>query len=260
MHDIIFFLTGALVGGMNAVAGGGMLVGFPVMVALGIPPLVANMTSNVVNAPGQLASAWGYRRYLRRVPNKFVWLLLPLIVGAAAGSTVLRHTSAHDFAMIVPWLVLLGVGLFAFQPYISAHLKRHLPVKAAKKRGQAKKRPAPFWLLALTLLPMAFYGGYFGAGVGFMMLAFLSFAHLPDLHMINGMKNVAATFMSATSLACLFSAHLIDWRVGGIMAVGAVIGGYGGARISQKLSSHWLRIGVISIGVVAVAYLALQRY
>lgn len=259
MHDIILFLTGIIVGGMNAVAGGGMLVGFPVLVALGTPPLIANMTGGVISAPGQIASAWGYRKYLRKVPKKFAWLLLPLMLGAAAGALVLRHTSAENFADIVPWLVLFGVALFAFQPYLHLHLKRHLPVKT-KKGARNKRHIAPFWLFAPALLPMAFYGGYFGAGIGFMMLAFLSFAHLPDIHMMNGMKNIAAAAMSSVTLCCLLSAHLIDWHVGLVTASGAIVGGFGGSRLSQKLSSHWLRISVIIIGFSAVIYLALHRY
>lgn len=251
MHDFVFFFIGTIVGGMNAVAGGGMLVGFPALVALGIPPLVANMTGGVISAPGQVASAWGYHQYLRRVPRKFAWLLLPLVIGAAIGAIVLRRTPADQFATIVPWLVLFGVLLFAFQPYIHVHLKRHL---------HGKKRTIPFVLVVLALLPMAFYGGYFGAGIGFMMLAFLSFAHLPDMHTITGMKNIGALFIAGTSLACFFSAHLINWHVGLIAASGAVIGGYSGSRLSQRISSHWLRIVVVAIGFSAVIYLALQHY
>lgn len=256
LKDILLLGTGFLVGGMNAVAGGGMLFGFPMLVALGTPPLIANMTGGLISAPGQVASAWGYRDYLRRVPKKFIWLLFPLAVGSGAGAIALRHTSAKDFADFVPLLVLFGVVLFAFQPYLHLHLKRHLPTRGKK----SKKRPAPFWLLIPALLPMAFYGGYFGAGIGIMMLAFLSFAHLPDMHMINGMKNVAAAVMATTAVGCLLSAHMIDWHVGIITAIGGVVGGYVGARVSQRLSSHWLRIAVIIIGVAAVIYLTLQRY
>lgn len=251
MTDILLFLTGVVVGGMNAVAGGGMLVGFPVLVALGLSPLVANMTGNVITAPGQLTSAWGYRSYLRRVPWKFALLLIPLMLGGAIGALVLRHTSENDFARIVPALVLFGVVLFTFQPYLHFHLRQHL---------KGKKRALPLLFVGLGLLPMGFYGGYFGAGIGFMMLAFLSFAHLPDTHMINSMKNVAATFISGTSLICLYSTHLINWHYGGVTAAGAMIGGYLGSRFSQRLSSHWLRIVVILLGFSAVVFLALHRY
>lgn len=229
-----------------------MLIGFPIMVALGIPPLVANATANVITAPGQLTSAFGYRRYLRRVPRRFAILIVPLVIGAAAGALTLRQTSANDFERIIPWLVLFGVVLFAFQPLLHFHVRQHL-------RGKHRTLTPLFWI-ALATLPLAFYGGYFGAGFGFLMLAFLSFAKLSDTHMMNAMKNIGATFVSGTALLCLLSTGLIDWRVGLITAAGAAIGGYSGARFSQRLSSHWLRILVIVIGLGAVVYLALQRY
>jgi uncharacterized membrane protein YfcA len=252
MNELLFFLTGLIVGGMNAVAGGGMLIGFPVMVALGVPPLVANITGNIITAPGQLASAWAYRNYLKRVPWSFALLAIPLLLGGAAGAIVLRQTSANDFAKIVPGLVFFGVALFTVQPLLHFHLRQHL-------RGKHRTL-IPLLFIALAMLPLSFYGGYFGAGFGFMMLAFLSFAHLPDLHMMNAMKNVGATLVSGVSLLCLYSTGHVDWKVGGIMATGAVIGGYSGARGSQRISSRWLRIGVIVVGFAAVAYLALQRY
>lgn len=252
MTEFIIFLTGIVVGGMNALAGGGMLIGFPVMVALGIPPLIANVTAHIVTGPGQLASAWGYREYLRKVPRRFALLLVPLVLGAAAGATVLKQTSSDDFEQIIPWLVLFGVALFTVQPLLHFHLKQHLKGK--------HRTLTPLLFIGLAMLPLAFYGGYFGAGFGFMMLAFLSFAHLSDIHMMNAMKNVGAAFVSATALIYLFGTGLIDWRIGVIMASGAVIGGYAGARFSQRLSSHWLRIAVIVIGLGAVAYLGLQQY
>lgn len=252
MTELILFLTGIVVGAMNAVAGGGMLIGFPMMVALGVPPLTANATGSIITAPGQLASAWGYRTYIRRIPRRFIILVPPLLIGAAAGALTLRNTSASDFAQLVPWLVLFGVLLFAFQPFIHLHLKQHI-------RGKKKALP-PLLLIALAMLPLAFYGGYFGAGFGFIMLAFLSFTKLPDVHIMNVIKNIGATCVSATSVVCLYSAGLIDWRIGTIMATGSIIGGYSGARLSQRMSSHWLRIAVIVIGLSAAVYLLLQEY
>lgn len=250
--DIVLLLAGFVVGAMNAIAGGGMLIGFPVLVALGLPPLVANATGNVVTAPGQLASAIGYWKYLKRVPLRYALFLLPVTAGATVGALTLRLTSQHDFARIVPGLVLFGVALFAFQPLLHFHLHRH--VKGVKRNWW------PMVLLGLALLPLSFYGGYFGAGYGFIMLGLLGFTNMPDTHMINAMKNVSAIFVSSTSVVCLYSAGLIDWRTGLVMAVGTVTGGYLGARGAQKVSSHWLRLCIICIGLSAVVYLYLHKY
>jgi uncharacterized membrane protein YfcA len=250
--DIILLLAGFIVGAMNAIAGGGMLVGFPVLVALGVPPLIANATGNVVTWPGQLSSAIGYRKYLRKVPRVYLWLIPLIVVGAALGALTLRFTPASDFERMVPGLVLFGVALFAFQPLMHFHLHRYL-------RGRAKTQ-LPVLLLGIAMIPLCFYGGYFGAGYGFLMLAFLGFANLHDTHMINAMKNVSAIFVSGTSMICLYGAHLIDWRTGLVMAVGSTTGGYIGARQAQRVSSHWLRIVIVCIGLAAVVYLVVREY
>jgi uncharacterized protein len=251
MIELLLFLTGIIVGGTNAIAGGGMLIGLPIMIATGMAPLTASVTGIAVSGPGQLASAIGYRKFLRRVPKRFALLIIPLVIGGAGGSLLLRNTSADNFAEIIPFLVLFGVLFFALQPYIHFHLREHL-------RGK-HRTITPLLLVAVALLPLGVYGGYFGAGIGFMMLAFLSFARLPELHTINAMKNVGILFLSVTSLCIMYSAHIIDWRVGGIMAAGSIIGGYYGARLGQRLSSHWLRITVIVIGFGSVIYLTLQN-
>lgn len=250
--DIVLLIAGFVVGAMNAIAGGGMLVGFPILIALGVPPIYANATGAVITAPGQLTSALGYWRYLRRVPLRFAWFILPIILGAVGGSLTLRHTSPRDFADIVPGLLLFGVLLFALQPYLHLHLRRHI------KRPHAAW--APMLLLGTAMVPLSFYGGYFGAGFGFIMLGLLGLTNMPDTHMINAMKNVAAIFVSAATIICLYSTHLIHWRMGLIAAVGSVVGGFAGARSAQHVSNRWLRIVITLIGLVAVTYLAFQQY
>ena len=225
---------------------------FPVLIAVGVPALFANATANIAVLPGQITSALGYREYLKRVPLRYLLLLIPVTVGAAAGALTLRHTSANDFAKIVPILLLFGVGLFTFQPLLHFHLHSHV-------KGE-RRSWLPMVLLGIAMAPLSFYGGYFGAGYGFMMLAFLGFTNMPDAHMMNGMKNVAATFVAATSIVCLYSTHFIQWRIGLIMAVGSFVGGYVGARGAQHLSTHRLRLAVIVLGMIAVIYLGTQQY
>jgi uncharacterized membrane protein YfcA len=250
--DILLLAVGLIVGAMNAIAGGGMLIGFPVAVALGLPPLVANATGNIVTMPGQFSSAIGYWKYLRKVPLYYALLLIPLVIGAACGATVLRKTPATDFAHFVPALVLFGVALFAFQPLLHFHLHKHLTGRY--------KRVLPLLLLGIAIVPLGFYGGYFGAGYGFIMLAFLGFTSLSDAHMINAMKNVSAVFLSSTTIICLLCTHLINWHFGLVMGLGSTIGGFLGARGAQKVSSHWLRLIIICIGLLAVVYLGFQEY
>jgi uncharacterized membrane protein YfcA len=252
LRDMIFIVVGGGIGIMNAIAGGGMLVGFPVLIAFGVPPLIANATGNLITAPGQLTSAYGYRSYLARVPKRYALLLFPTIIGSILGASFLRRTSAAHFAHIVPLLVLFGVGLFTFQPLLHFHLHRHL-----KNR---RTTWLPLIFIGLGVLPVAFYGGYFGAGYGFMMIAFLGLTNLHDTHMINAMKNVSAIGVSISAIICLYSAHLFNLRVGIPMAIGCSIGGYVGAKVAQRVSSHALRIVIIVIGLAAALYLGLQSY
>ncbi len=252
IKDIVLLVAGFIVGSMNAIAGGGMLVGFPVLIALGIPALFANATATVVTLPGQVTSAFGYRRYIRQIPWRYAWLLMPAVIGAAIGAIALRHTPPSRFANLVPLLLLLGVLLFTFQPVMHFHLHRHIK--------HEYKRWLPMALFGLILIPLSFYGGYFGAGYGFMMLAFLGLTNMPDTHMMNGMKNVAASFVAATAMACLAGGGFIHWHAGLIMAVGSTVGGYAGSRSAQRFSSRHLRYIVIAIGLVAVAYLASRQY
>ncbi len=252
MSDILLFGAGMVVGAMNAIAGGGILIGFPVLLAAGLPALAANITSNIVVLPGTLSSAWGYRKYIRKVPRRYILLMIPCLVGATIGALILRNTDATQFQNLVPGLVLFAVLLFAAQPFLHFHLHRHIHGKS--------KGLKPLLLIALALLPVAIYGGYFGAGFGFIMLAFLGFTKLHEIHQMNGLKNLAGSCISIMSIVCLYSTHLINWHYGLVMAAGGAIGGYYGTVLTQKVSSHTIRIIVIVIGLATATYLGLRNY
>lgn len=252
MDIIIVFLTGIIVGAMNAIAGGGMLIGFPVLMAVGLPALSANVTSNIALLPGSLTSAYGYRNLIKKVPRIYALLIIPCIIGAAIGAYILRNTSPTKFGELVPALVLFAVILFSVQPFIHFHLHRHI-------KGKTKSRLTLF-LIAVALLPVAIYGGYFGAGIGFIMLAFLGFTSLHDVHQMNGLKNIAGATIAVVSIIVLFSTHLVNWRIGIAMAVGSGLGGYYGSKYSQRFSSHTIRVIVIVLGVCTAAYLGFRNY
>jgi uncharacterized membrane protein YfcA len=256
LKDILLFGTGFLVGGMNAVAGGGMLLGFPILLATGMPAITANATSYLVVLPGNIAAGFGYRKYLKRVPRHYLLLLIPTVIGGFFGTYLLRNTSEADFAKIIPWLILFAVLLFAYQPFLYNYLHNHLH-GPAKLRRQVR----PLVIVGLAMFPLSIYGGYFGAGFGFIMLAFLGFTRLHDhMHRMNALKNISVTFLAGVSVISLFGSHLIDWRHGLVMAGGNLLGGYIGAIYIQKVSSHSLRVFIVVIGLAAAAYLGLRTY
>lgn len=250
--DILLFMAGLVVGGMNAIAGGGTLIGFPIMLASGLSPLAANITSSLVVLPGSLSSAFGYRKYLRKLNRQYLLLLIPCIIGATIGAMILRNTSHERFQDIVPALVLFAVILFAFQPFLHVYLRRHI-----RRRYKALR---PLVLISVALLPVAIYGGYFGAGFGFIMLAFLGFTKLHEIHTMNGLKNLASVCITLIPLICFYGTGLINWKVGMIMAAGSIIGGYYGAVFAQKIPSPAVRIIVIIAGVGTAAYLGVRDY
>ncbi len=253
LTDALLFVIGAAVGVMNAVAGGGGLIGFPILMSVGgLSALSANATSYLVVMPGQFAAAIGYREYLRKIPKHYAWLLIPCALGAGVGSFALRHTSNQSFSDLVPELIIVAIGLFAFQPFLQKHFHKYLTKRV--------KHVRPFAAAALVLFLMSIYGGFFGPGFGFILLAALSFTRLNHMHQMNGLKNIATVVMSLASLAILSQGSFVDWRAGSIMAIGSLLGGYGGARFSQKAPSNISRIVVITIGGIATAYLAVRNY
>jgi uncharacterized membrane protein YfcA len=255
LKDVILFLVGIVVGAMNGIAGGGMLIGFPILLATGMPPLIANATSNIIILPGQITSAFGYRRYLRQIPRGYLMLAIPCIIGAAIGATILRHTSSGSFQKLVPGLIVFAVILFIFQPYL--HVKVHRHMHGPKKHRESLR---PLLFISIAMLPLAIYGGYFGAGFGFIMLAFLGFTKLHEIHQMNALKNLMAVSIAVVSIICLANSHLIDYRHGIFMAIGNGIGGYAGSIGAQKYSSHSIRIVVIVIGICTASYLVFRAY
>jgi uncharacterized protein len=252
LNDLLLFGVGILVGGMNAIAGGGMILGFPVLLATGMSPLVATATTNIVTAPGLAGAIFGYRKYLKTIPKRFLILLLPCFAGSAIGAYLLVNTPAESFEQYVPALLAFAVILFTVQPFIHIHFHRHL-----SKRTQ---RLLPIVLMSLFLFPLSIYGGYFGVGFGFALLAFFGFTKLHDIHKINAIKNIAALVISTTALLILLDSTLIDWRHGLVMSAGCLIGGFYGAHLAQRVTSHIIRIVVIGLGVSAVVFLAAQTY
>jgi uncharacterized membrane protein YfcA len=255
LHDGLTFIIGIVVGVMNAIAGGGMLIGFPALLAMGIAPLSANATTALVVIPGQISAAFGYRTYFKNVPRRYLLLLIPLVAGAALGASLLRHTPPSRFADLSPVLILFAVSLFICQPFLYKYIHSHL-----HGPKNYRQKLSPLLISALALLPIAIYGSYFGAGFGFIMLAFLSFTTNTKIHRMNALKSIAGIAVAGTSVVFLSNSGLINWHYGLVMATGNVIGGYSGARLSQKVSSHLIRVVVIIIGVTAALLLAIHTY
>lgn len=242
MMTLLLLVAAFAAGALNAVAGGGSFLTFPALMMAGVPPVNANATSTVAVSPGALASAFGYRQELKTLGNS---LNLPLMIGVSlvgglAGALLLLWTPERLFEAIVPWLLLFATVLFAFGPKVSAYARRHFTM------GQTS-------LMVLQFL-IAVYGGYFGGGIGILMLALLGVFGLTDLNAMNGMKTLLSGCLNAIAVVAFVAGGAVYWHEAIIMAVAAVAGGYVGASVARRIPGPILRKFVIVVGVLMTVY------
>jgi uncharacterized membrane protein YfcA len=251
-------------GAINSVAGGGTILTFPVLAAI-LPAdparlVIANATSTIGLWPGAAAAAWAYRGERVGQPEWSRWLLVPSVVGAVVGVLLVLRLPPAWFAAAVPWLILLAAVLFAAQPTL-ARL-----ASVAAPRGPAPPptagRLAATWLLQFLV---SVYGGYFGAGIGILMLAVLGLLVPADIHRLNGLKNVlgmtingAAAAMFATGSVA--GAHDVSWPCVAVMAVASVLGGLGGSVVARRLPAAVVRRCVAIIGFALAGYYLWREY
>lgn len=258
--QLLLVVAAALVGGvMNSIAGGGTLLTFPALVALGIPPINANATSTVALWPGALGSMWGYRGELRGARPWAVGFALPSLLGGLTGAWLLLRTPAERFAALVPWLVLGATVLFMVQRPVMRWLgqHRHPAGDGAADAALTSRWPPP--PILIYQFAVAIYGGYFGAGVGILMLAALGFMGLSNIHRMNGLKNWGGLCMNAVAAGMFAFSSLVNWPVALAMAVGATAGGYLGSRTAQRVSQSLVRGAVVAIGLISGVLLLLTR-
>lgn len=245
-------LASAVAGVVNAVAGGGSLISFPAAVAFGLPSLVANATNAVALTPGSIASAFGYRRELERDRAALEVLGPPALAGGLLGSILLLVTPQQVFDTIVPLLVLFATALLLYQNL---------------RRGAATAPEGGAWVLprnTAAAVAMQFlvgvYGGYFGAGMGIMMLAILDRLGGVDIHGMNGVKCLLGAAINAVATVAFVLAHVVDYRAAGIMAVGAIAGGFVGSAAARRVKPVVVRWLVVAIGLSLTVVLAYRRW
>jgi len=258
-------LVAAVIGGaVNAIAGGGTLLTFPALVGLGIPALVANATSTVALWPGTVASIWGYRDLVAGMRSWVRLFAIPSLLGGLVGASLLLVTPAKRFDAIVPWLVLGATILFVIQRPLAERIRRRnesrmsqesIDAMNATDDHVADRAVQPNFKLLIYQFAVAVYGGYFGAGMGILMLAALGFMGFRNIHRMNGLKNFGGMCANAVAAATFAISGLVSWPVAGAMAVGAMIGGYGGSRLAQRVPQARVRQAIIVIGLASSLWL-----
>ncbi len=250
--DLILIGIAAVAGGLvNALAGGGTLITFPMLMAVGVPPVAANVTNTVALCPGYLGATFAQIKDLRGQGIR-LWLLLPTgVLGGVAGGVLLLHTSDNTFRRLVPYLILLAVALLFFQDRLRNWVLGRVSEVEAKTVHEA-------WAI-LPVIPAAIYGGYFGAGVSVMVLAVIGLVLEDSLTRLNALKQaVSFSINIAAAIFFLFSGQVL-WLTALIMAMGALAGGALGGRLAGRIKPTTLRRIVITVGL-AVSVIYFIRY
>jgi len=239
-HAAVAFAAAFLAGAINSVAGGGTLLSFPALIWLGLGSVTANATSTVAIWPGTVGSAWGYRRELRGAEPRFLAMIAPSLTGGLLGAWLLNNTPTSTFDRLVPYLILFATLLFMAQE----------PIQRAFGTAEAERHRSKGWFAGAMLFQLAvgLYGGYFGAGIGILMLAALSIMGLDDIHEMNSLKVVFGGSVNGIAAAYFIWARMVYWPYVVLMAVAAISGGYGGAGVARKLGRTAVRRIVVAIG------------
>jgi uncharacterized membrane protein YfcA len=250
-HGGVAFAAAFLAGAINSVAGGGTLVSFPALIWLGLDSVTANATSTVAIWPGTVGSAWGYRRELGKADKRFLALIVPSLIGGIAGAILLRNTPTATFDHLVPYLILFATLLFAVQETVQRKLGT----------GSDARRQTTGWLIGGMLFQLAvgLYGGYFGAGIGILMLAALAILGLKDIHEMNSLKVVFGGSINGIAAVYFVWKQMVYWPFVVLMAVASVLGGWIGAGTARKMGRTTVRRIVILIGIGMAVSLFLKH-
>ena len=243
--DVILLFFAAVVGqALNAVAGGGSFVTFPMLLFAGVAPIEANATSTIALWPGALASAWGYRRDFSADRRTVVVLASVSVAGGLAGALLLLATPEEQFKRLIPYLLGIATALFAASDRVGA-------IAGSRTSHHPSRTLA---LVGLIQFAVAIYGGYFGGGIGIMMLAAFSLMDVGNIHSMNGLKAVLGAAINGAAVVTFIVAHLVVWQFALPMIVASILSGYASAKIARRIDPKKVRLIVVTVGALLTAY------
>jgi uncharacterized membrane protein YfcA len=243
-------LAGLGAGALNALAGGGTLITFPALTAVGLTAVVANVTNTVALCPGYVGATLAQRGDLRGQGRRLAVLLPAGVAGGALGAWILLHSEERLFRALVPWLILLATALLACQQPLRAWIARRTAAGGPRAAPGAGAASLPVGLGAV-------YGGYFGAGLSVVVLAALAVVLDDTLTRLNALKQALALGINVAAALVFAAAGPVDWTLAAVVAAGALIGGALGGRLARRVSAATLRWSIVVLGVVvAAAYFA----
>jgi uncharacterized membrane protein YfcA len=248
MIETIFLLIAGLVGGaVNSLAGGGSFIVFPALLFVGVPPVLANASNTYAALPGYVSGAVGYWHAMAKYKDRLVLYGIVAALFGYVGAELLLVVSDELFSLVVPWLMAFAVLLFIFGNQLNGFV-------AARSGGGRGMKLVGTVLLITFLAAVCIYGGFFNAGLGILLLAFLATAGMSDIHAMNGLKLYVSSIVAVVAVARFALSGSIDWYHGSIALAGVVIGGYVAAKNAHRIPTQWIRLGVIIYGVVMTGY------
>jgi uncharacterized membrane protein YfcA len=253
LNIIVLFFAGMLASALNSVAGGGSFISFPALLVLGIPPINANTTNTVALWPGSVASVGAYRREFATSWRTLIPLVIVSLFGGIVGAVLLLGTPQDTFAKLLPFLLLLATVLLASSKRIT---------QAVRSRNIGSQM-SPRLNLALVLVLQFFiavYGGFFGGGIGIMMLAMMSLQGMTNIHAMNGVKTLLAVVINGLAVLIFVLRGTVYWPQCLFLLGGAILGGYGGAYLAQRFDSEQVRKFIIAIGIFMTVYFFIRTY
>lgn len=253
MNEILLLVAGLLGGAVNSLAGGGSFIVFPALLFSGVPPVLANASNTYAALPGYVSGTVGYWSAMQAHKDKLVTYGLVAALFGYVGAELLLVVSDELFSLVVPWLMAFAVTLFVFGNRINAALR----AGGGQKRGM--KALGAVLILSL-LAAVCVYGGFFNAGLGILLLAFLALAGMTDIHAMNGLKLYISSIVALVAVVRFAFNGSIDWYHGSIALVGVTIGGYAAARLAQYIPTLWIRMSVIVYGIGMTGYFFWTAY
>lgn len=249
----LLFIAALVAGALNAVAGGGSFLTVPGLIFTGVLPVTANATSTVALWPGYLGSLGAYRKEVGTERRLAITLGITSLVGGILGALLLLHTSQATFSHLLPFLLLIATILFTISKPLTDHFRR-APAPATAASPRTLVISAGFQLI------VAIYGGYFGGGIGILMLAAFSLMGMQNIHAMNALKTLLAMGINGVAVVLFIVAGIVAWPQAIVMLFGAIIGGYGGAAVARKLPSLFIRRFVIVVGFSISAYFFIRLF
>ena len=249
---LLLFLAGMLGGVINTLAGGGSLVTFPSLMLVGVPPIIANATNTFASLGGYISGAYGLRKEIRKSKSVLVAITITATIGGLVGAWLLHQTSPTRFEKLIPWLLFLATVALILGPVLVTSKK--------ESESEHDRSIVSLLVFGVLLLLVCLYGGFFNAGLGILILGYLTIAGWANVNEMNAVKLIVSSIVSVAAVCVFAFSDMLDWQLGVVVMIGTLIGGYLSAKVSLIIPAKWIRTGIIVFSLTLTIYYFAKVY